>query len=180
MLALARALAGVTARASASQVRRFQEVQDVLDRNRVLIAEIHHNHQVGSQIALERNVPMLRELNGNVEKAVALYEKAAQSFADVSGSEYAAAGPAPGPELAPSTATPAALGAAPALQHEQRMQQLGASMTSRDLGGTSARPDARYDMPHPGAAAATMRSGNLNGTPPAAERAGHGEAGAAI
>lgn len=61
-------------------VKQFQDVQDVLDRNRVLIAEINHNHQLGTNVALERNVPMLRELNGNIAKAVQLYKEAADSF----------------------------------------------------------------------------------------------------
>lgn len=62
------------------QVRQFQDVQDVLDRNRLLIAEINHNHQLGTNVALERNVPMLRELNGNIAKVVQSYKEAADSF----------------------------------------------------------------------------------------------------
>ena len=61
-------------------VRQFQDVQDILDRNRVLIAEINHNQQLGTNVALERNVPMLRELNGNIAKVVSLYQEAADSF----------------------------------------------------------------------------------------------------
>jgi Early Flowering 4 domain len=76
-------------------VKQFQEVQDVLDRNRVLIAEINHNHQLGTHVALERNVPMLRELNGNVAKAVQLYKEAADSFVvGVMGQEHNGAGTA--------------------------------------------------------------------------------------
>jgi hypothetical protein len=62
------------------QVRLFQDVQDILDRNRILIAEINHNHQLGTNVALERNVPMLRELNSNIAKVVQSYKKAADSF----------------------------------------------------------------------------------------------------
>lgn len=61
-------------------VRQFQDVQDILDRNRVLIAEINHNQQLGTNVALERNVPMLRELNGNIARVVQLYQEAADSF----------------------------------------------------------------------------------------------------
>jgi Early Flowering 4 domain len=76
-------------------VKQFQEVQDVLDRNRVLIAEINHNHQLGTHVALERNVPMLRELNGNVAKAVQLYKEAADSFVvGVMGQEHTGTGTA--------------------------------------------------------------------------------------
>lgn len=61
-------------------VGQFQEVQDVLDRNRLLIVEINQNHQQGTQVALERNVPMLRELNQNIAKVLELYQQAADSF----------------------------------------------------------------------------------------------------
>lgn len=61
-------------------VRKFQDVQDILDRNRVLIAEINHNHELGTNAALERNVPMLRELNANIAKVVQLYRESADSF----------------------------------------------------------------------------------------------------
>jgi hypothetical protein len=62
------------------QVRLFQDVQDILDRNRLLIAEINHNHQLGTNVALERNVPMLRELNSNIGRVVQSYKEAADSF----------------------------------------------------------------------------------------------------
>lgn len=61
-------------------VKQFQEVQDILERNRVLIAEINNNHQLGTSVALERNVPLLRELNSNIGKVVQLYQEAADSF----------------------------------------------------------------------------------------------------
>jgi Early Flowering 4 domain len=61
-------------------VKQFQEVQDILERNRLLIAEINHNHQQGTHVALERNVPMLRELNQNIAKVLELYKEAADSF----------------------------------------------------------------------------------------------------
>ena len=61
-------------------VQQFQDVQDILDRNRVLIAEINHNQQLGTNVALERNVPMLKELNTNIARVVELYQGAADSF----------------------------------------------------------------------------------------------------
>ena len=61
-------------------VSQFQEVQDILDRNKLLIAEINQNHQQGTHVALERNVPMLRELNQNIAKVLELYQQAAASF----------------------------------------------------------------------------------------------------
>lgn len=61
-------------------VKQFQEVQDLLDRNRLLIAEITHNHEQGTHTALERNVPMLRELNQNIARVLQLYKHAADSF----------------------------------------------------------------------------------------------------
>lgn len=61
-------------------VKHFQEVQDLLERNRCLIAEINHNHEVGTNVALQRNVPMLRELNANIAKIVQMYRYTAESF----------------------------------------------------------------------------------------------------
>lgn len=63
-------------------VKQFQEVQDLLDRNRLLIAEITHNHQQSTQTSLERNVPMLQELNQNIARVLELYKHAADSFVE--------------------------------------------------------------------------------------------------
>ena len=61
-------------------VTEFREVQDLLDRNRLLIAEITHNHEQGTHAAVERNVPLLQELNENIAKVLQLYKHAADSF----------------------------------------------------------------------------------------------------
>ena len=63
-------------------VQKFQDVQDIFDRNRVLIAEVNLNHHAGSSEALERNVPMLRELNSNIAKVIELYREAAECFVE--------------------------------------------------------------------------------------------------
>jgi NAD(P)H-dependent flavin oxidoreductase YrpB (nitropropane dioxygenase family) len=63
------------------EVSKFQQVQDLLDRNRLLVAEISHNHQLGTHSALERNVPMLQELNQNIARVLQLYKNAADTFA---------------------------------------------------------------------------------------------------
>jgi len=64
-------------------VAKLEGVQLLLDRNRVLIAEVNQNHATGTAVALERNVPMLRELNANIAKVVALYREAADGFVQV-------------------------------------------------------------------------------------------------
>lgn len=51
----------------------FDEVQDILDQNRVLIEEINHNHESKVPESLTRNVPLIKRLNGNISKVVDLY-----------------------------------------------------------------------------------------------------------
>ena len=47
---------------------KFQVVQRILDRNKLLINEINHNHDGRSPIGLQRNVVLIRELNNNIAK----------------------------------------------------------------------------------------------------------------
>ena len=61
-------------------VTEFQHAQDLLDRNRLLIAEIAQNHEQGTHSAVERNVPLLQELNENIARVIDLYKHAADSF----------------------------------------------------------------------------------------------------
>jgi hypothetical protein len=51
----------------------LNSVQDILDRNKLLMKEISHNHEVKSPEALERNAILIRELNSNLSKVVHLY-----------------------------------------------------------------------------------------------------------
>lgn len=52
---------------------RFSAVQDVLDRNAILIQQIDANHRTRTPEALQRNVVLVRELNTNVQRVVELY-----------------------------------------------------------------------------------------------------------
>ena len=73
---------------------KFSQVQDLLDRNTLLIAQINENHSTRTPEALQRNVGLVKELNSNVAKVVELYKELADSFLA-----------APGPEGAPPAAT---------------------------------------------------------------------------
>lgn len=54
-------------------LQKFASVQDILDHNKILIAEINHNHEIKTTEALARNALLIAELNGNLEKVVQLY-----------------------------------------------------------------------------------------------------------
>mmetsp|Transcript_20197 Transcript_20197/g.44047 ORF Transcript_20197/g.44047 Transcript_20197/m.44047 type:complete len:88 (+) Transcript_20197:28-291(+) len=51
--------------------------QDILDRNKLLINEIHRNHDLRTPESLQRNVILIKELNSNVTKVVQLYQELA-------------------------------------------------------------------------------------------------------
>mmetsp|Transcript_24211 Transcript_24211/g.71874 ORF Transcript_24211/g.71874 Transcript_24211/m.71874 type:complete len:87 (-) Transcript_24211:1133-1393(-) len=50
-------------------------VQDMLNRNKLIINEIHRNHELRSRESLSRNVTLIRELNTNISKVVTLYQE---------------------------------------------------------------------------------------------------------
>jgi hypothetical protein len=50
-------------------------VQDILEKNKLLINEINKNHADRTEESLERNDLLIRELNGNVTKVVELYRE---------------------------------------------------------------------------------------------------------
>ena len=43
-------------------------VQQLLDKNKLLIAEIHQNHDTRTAASLQRNTQLIRELNSNISK----------------------------------------------------------------------------------------------------------------
>ncbi|KAF6262173.1 hypothetical protein COO60DRAFT_1497661 [Scenedesmus sp. NREL 46B-D3] len=58
---------------------KFVAVQDLLDRNAVLVTQINDNHSVRTPEALTCNVLLIKELNSNVQRIVDIY----QDLADV-------------------------------------------------------------------------------------------------
>jgi len=54
---------------------KFVQVQDLLDKNVVLITQINENHSTRTPEALNRNVLLIRELNSNVQRIVELYKE---------------------------------------------------------------------------------------------------------
>eukprot|EP01018_Ginkgo_biloba_P032644 Gb_37755 [translate_table: standard] len=58
----------------------FNQVQHILDQNRILIDEINQNHESKIPDNLTRNVGMIRELNNNIGRVVDLYAGLSSSF----------------------------------------------------------------------------------------------------
>lgn len=50
-------------------------VQDILEKNKLLINEINNNHTERSEESLERNNLLIRELNSNVVKVAEVYRE---------------------------------------------------------------------------------------------------------
>lgn len=61
----------------------FQQVQSVLDRNRVLIQKVNDNHQSKIHDNLVQNVSLINEINGNITKVVSLYSDLSVNFSNV-------------------------------------------------------------------------------------------------
>eukprot|EP00882_Tetradesmus_deserticola_P007748 GHRQ01008158.1.p2 GENE.GHRQ01008158.1~~GHRQ01008158.1.p2 ORF type:complete len:130 (+),score=42.08 GHRQ01008158.1:233-622(+) len=70
---------GAAAAADWPGADKFVAVQDLLDRNAVLVTQINDNHSVRTPEALTCNVLLIKELNSNVQRIVELY----QGLADV-------------------------------------------------------------------------------------------------
>lgn len=66
---------GIDPAADWSGYARLDAVQELLDRNKLLISEINQNHQLRTAEALVRNVSLIRELNGNVAAVVEAYKE---------------------------------------------------------------------------------------------------------
>ncbi len=64
----------------ASFEHSFSQVQFLLDHNRLLIKEINQNHESKIPESLTRNVMLIRELNGNINKVVELYANLSSNF----------------------------------------------------------------------------------------------------
>ncbi|KAF5748438.1 protein ELF4-LIKE 3 [Tripterygium wilfordii] len=60
--------------------KNFDQVQNILDQNRLLINEINQNHESKIPDNLSRNVGLIRELNNNIRRVVDLYADLSSSF----------------------------------------------------------------------------------------------------
>ncbi|KAL5568563.1 hypothetical protein UlMin_025138 [Ulmus minor] len=58
----------------------FHEVQSVLDRNRSLIRQVNENHQSRIPDNMVRNVALIQEINGNINKVVSMYSDLNSNF----------------------------------------------------------------------------------------------------
>ncbi|CAI9091702.1 OLC1v1026798C1 [Oldenlandia corymbosa var. corymbosa] len=61
----------------------FDQVQAVLDRNRVLIQQVNDNHQSKMHDNLVKNVSLIQEINGNINKVVSLYSDLSVNFSSM-------------------------------------------------------------------------------------------------
>lgn len=62
---------------------KFNSAQEILDRNKLLINEINHNHALKTPESLHRNVILIKELNSNVIKVADMYKDLSISFAEL-------------------------------------------------------------------------------------------------
>lgn len=53
--------------------KSFVQVQNILDQNRLLIAEINQNHESKIPDNMTQNMGLIRELNSNIRRVVDMY-----------------------------------------------------------------------------------------------------------
>ncbi|CAA2980207.1 EARLY FLOWERING 4-like [Olea europaea subsp. europaea] len=63
--------------------KAFNEVQTVLNQNRVLIQQVNENHQSKTPDNLAKNVDLIKEINGNISKVLGLYSNMSTNFSSV-------------------------------------------------------------------------------------------------
>ncbi|KAJ8437933.1 hypothetical protein Cgig2_031449 [Carnegiea gigantea] len=61
----------------------IERVQSVLDQNRALIQQVNENHQSKIPENLVKNVALIREINGNINKVVSIYSDLSVNFTDL-------------------------------------------------------------------------------------------------
>ncbi|CAI9778710.1 unnamed protein product [Fraxinus pennsylvanica] len=61
----------------------FNEVQTLLNQNRVLIQQVNENHQSKIPDNLAKNVDLIKEINGNISKVLGLYSNMSTNFSSV-------------------------------------------------------------------------------------------------
>ena len=72
---------------------RLEAVQEILDRNKLLISEINYNHELRTPESLLRNVTLIRELNGNMATVVEAYRQLAVMIDIPNGGAAPSSGP---------------------------------------------------------------------------------------
>ncbi|KAJ9698680.1 hypothetical protein PVL29_007643 [Vitis rotundifolia] len=74
---------GCDAEAWETLSRSFDQVQSVLDQNRLLIQQVNENQQSRIHDNLVKNVSLIREINGNFCKVISIYSKLSADFVDI-------------------------------------------------------------------------------------------------
>ncbi|KAI3849451.1 hypothetical protein MKW92_011832 [Papaver armeniacum] len=60
--------------------KSFQEVQAILDQNRILIQQVNENHQSKIPQNLAKNVALIRDININISKVASIYTELSTNF----------------------------------------------------------------------------------------------------
>ncbi|KAI3939086.1 hypothetical protein MKX01_001954 [Papaver californicum] len=60
--------------------KSFQQVQTVLDQNRILIQQVNENHQSKIPHNLAKNVALIRDININISKVASFYTELSTNF----------------------------------------------------------------------------------------------------
>lgn len=63
--------------------KSINDVQSVLDHNRVLIKQVNENHQSKLPDNLVKNVALIQEINGNISKVMGLYSDLSVNFPSI-------------------------------------------------------------------------------------------------
>ena len=63
--------------------KSFNDVQSVLDHNRVLIKQVNENHQSKVADNLVKNVALIQEINGNISKVMGIYSDLSVNFSSI-------------------------------------------------------------------------------------------------
>ncbi|KAB5551917.1 hypothetical protein DKX38_009228 [Salix brachista] len=63
--------------------KQVQSVLDDLDRNRDLIQQVNSNHRSKIPDNLVKNVPLIREINGNISKVISIYSDLSVNFSNI-------------------------------------------------------------------------------------------------
>ena len=73
-------------------LNKFAAVQELLDRNKLLINQVNANHAARTEEALTHNKVLIKELNNNIAKVVELYRELGEAMPAEQQAAAAAAG----------------------------------------------------------------------------------------